>query len=671
MQVVAKSYIAQTEYLRRERSITSTAQNHASTQIRFYLVLLLLWSGWHECRRRSLYQLSLPSVLTLQGRPNPGSTASAFNKWSSSFTSRLVLDRQALTPDIPYYFAWMISEASPAPLASASLHVASLRSVPTGPFSWPLEFSERGSIPVSWENSPWIAQFEEDAQELGQSDASLLLVTEPRWPADRHRVKSLQDILHDATVQKLQDEHFTIPDRKLALIIDGNRVEGDVRIRKFLGGLCARKLLVELKKDRYLDSHAIDHDPTFISAERRLLYMVDVDAWGMLALIGSAPESLFRVLGDFLINYICPKSSLGVSFSTTGHSTFMMQFSFPFMIWRSTTSLMKDSRTKRSDGESLRSSRDVTFLKSLANPDVIPDDTEGIYDSHISCIVTGFDHDRWHGMVLTETWFEQDKHDDPSPDKISRYENDYQDTGLLVDPLCRGKVEVKHTQWLPRLYFARALEIRLGQIYRESENIVSNLDDILDKCDKRHKHFRIRMTRSERHSPTTTTSEWDLSEFRDFQNGLNSFQDILEEIYQCLHQIVRSGDRFMNTDVNYFLNDDETADDAKTCRSSLSQIRNTFNALRERLDHLNDMKQRLQAMLKTGMSTQKMINITENSPQRRQLEPRILAWTTIMSQPLVITAAIFGCDDIITFKRTWTKFMVVLVAVTFVMYARA
>lgn len=38
-----------------------------------------------------------------------------------------------------------------------------------------------------------------------------------------------------------------------------------------------------------------------------------------------------------------------------------------------------------------------------------------------------------------------------------------------------------------------------------------------------------------------------------------------------------------------------------------------------------------------------------------------------MSQPLVLTAAIFGCDDIITFKRTWPRFLIVFGIITVVM----
>lgn len=44
-------------------------------------------------------------------------------------------------------------------------------------------------------------------------------------------------------------------------------------------------------------------------------YIVDLSRWAVLALVGSAPESLYRQLADFLLNYILSRPSLGVHFS--------------------------------------------------------------------------------------------------------------------------------------------------------------------------------------------------------------------------------------------------------------------------------------------------------------------------------------------------------------------
>lgn len=46
-------------------------------------------------------------------------------------------------------------------------------------------------------------------------------------------------------------------------------------------------------------------------------YMVDIDSWGMQSLVGSAPESFARVLGDFLLGYISSRAFLEVRFSAS------------------------------------------------------------------------------------------------------------------------------------------------------------------------------------------------------------------------------------------------------------------------------------------------------------------------------------------------------------------
>lgn len=167
-----------------------------------------------------------------------------------------------------------------------------------------------------------------------------------------------------------------------------------------------------------------------------------------------------------------------------------MQFSFPLRVWRSTNRLAKDHRAKGADRGSLRSSRDVTFLRSVADAVEEDGEVDGIYAAQISCVVTGFDQDRWTALVLTETWFEEDKPDDPSPDKISRHENDYHDNleggfDAIFDPLCRGKIDVNQV-WHPRPYFCRILETRVEQVHREWYQLVAKLRERHDSWVRLH-----------------------------------------------------------------------------------------------------------------------------------------------------------------------------------------
>ncbi|KAG7039145.1 hypothetical protein JMJ77_0003432, partial [Colletotrichum scovillei] len=449
---------------------------------------------------------------------------------------------------------------------------------------------------------------------------------------------------------------------KIALLIDGNNSGAQPTFREFLGGLTAQELYEELRKQRYED----DDEAPIVNADRRLIYISNLDAWGILALVGTAPESLSRLLGDFMINYICASPSIGVSFSTEGPETFTMQFSLPFRVWRSNNGLMSDNRQKKPSGEPLRASRNATFLRYLGQCEGLPNHTDGIYATTMSCMVTGYDQWRWTGLVLLETWFDEIL-DDPSPDMITRYENDFQD-GMISDPLCRGKDDATRTEWSPRPYFIRVLEIRIVQIYREWTFLFARLDERLKAITRRHKDLitRARVPAKEPREFQSRQAQI-LREFDEFERGFSELRDILEELAQDLKETVRSGESFMNTDVRYFINYDES-EDASLCIPHLTQIRNTFNILEQLGMRLRDMQQKCRDLMDEAVSARKIYRVqlapVAPSSHVHLFEPRVLAWITILTQPLIITAAIFGCDDIVTFKRNWQNFIIVMIVIT-------
>ncbi|KAK2023704.1 hypothetical protein LX32DRAFT_132344 [Colletotrichum zoysiae] len=528
-----------------------------------------------------------------------------------------------------------------------------------GAFSWPSRFFDgrRGEFSRSWENSPYI-ELLSDARELGENDISIFLRTEENWAPDQHRIDSVLDITSEATIQKLLDRDGSAQKEKIALLIDGNLSGPEPRLRDFLGGLTAQALYDELSKQRYGE----DDDADIVDADRRLIYVANLDAWGIMALVGTSPESLFRVLGDFILNYICANPSIGVSFPTEGPQTFLMQFSFPLCVWRSTTQLMNDNRKSTTTGAALRVSRDVTFLRYLAGSEENSAITDGIYATDISCIVTGHDQSRWTGLVFLETWFDEIL-DDPSPDMVTRYENDVSD-GMLLDPLCRGKDVIK-SEWSPRPYFIRVLAVRLVQVYLEWDSLLYHLTQQMSALTRRHKNFitRVRTPTLDRVPPTPTQKKI-LEEFDELERGLRSFNEIWGELAQVLQENVRSGELFMKTDVLYFCNYQEPSDDASTCFPYLTQIRKTFTNLEQLRQRLGDMQHKCKDLIKEVASVRKMHRQQTNTVIPVHHSPTVLAWITILTFPLIITAALFSCDDIFTFERSWKSFLLVWLVIT-------
>ncbi|KAF4780980.1 hypothetical protein HER10_EVM0005392 [Colletotrichum scovillei] len=641
-----------------------------------------------------------------------------FISWPSSQTS-------------PSHKAMGVSTAGPVISTSISPHLSPLleprdsrvtnESVPghgqsygqAGAFSWPPRFFRREPISKNWENTAWVTAHVETkpSEEPGEvmyltpgepeeEDPIFFLITEHNWAADKSRVAPLVAFLQRATLEELQQGHHHIPTDNVAILIDGNITKNKVRPRQYLGALSALRLLKELQKNRYHEDDKggdpIDTESGHeADAERRLIYIVNLSRWAVLALVGSAPESLYRQLADFLLNYILSRPSLGVHFSTDGPETFVMQFSFPYWVWRTSKTLIRDDRAKSSDEGSLRSSQDVTFLRALAGSQAGGEGIDGIYSSHISCIVTGYDQFRWTCILLCEAWFEVEVIGLPTPDSIARYEGEMQDVvdsfGMvdvvnaldkapLSDPLVRGRsmmLDSSTTMWLPRPYFLRVFEVRLGQIYKEFQGIFYNFDKWITGTGVEHQRLLQRLHKAAGDDQTTISVKDVLDELDNFEDGVLEAEKIVKSFSQTVEAIVSSGDLFMTTDVNYFLHAEGRTGDISACYPYLSQIRRAFTDLRQLRIRFRDLQIQYEEMIQKGVAARDKALLrfkfrkAQPTPDpvpipasvvvpQQPLVVSISAWMTVISQPLVNIAAIFGCDEIIKFSRTPGNFMISL-----------
>ncbi|KAF5484050.1 hypothetical protein CGCF413_v015207 [Colletotrichum fructicola] len=447
------------------------------------------------------------------------------------------------------------------------------RSTWINPFSWPQRFFEKKLIAKEWENSPRATTRFQTADQNG--DINFLLNTEEEWASNKSHIDAVLDIFCGQTLLELQSPVASIPDdRKTALVIDGNINDpAGPHLRPFAGGLTSRELLRELRKKRYEETSSDNkyecEDGAKDDAERRLIFVENLDSWGVLALAGSAPESLSHVLGDLIANHVCSKSSIRVSFSTSGPPIFALHFDIPY----------REIFT--------RASKVITRCNFPQK--------------------TGHDNWRWTALALAETWFEEASSFDPTPDMVTRYEQDFED-GFLTDPLCRGRYDVAQNGWDPRGYFIRVLEIRLVQVCREWASVVSNLEIGLRSLATSHKQM-LKMMQDTRKQVRLTSIQVDdiLQDFACLQERVSDAKDLLDDISLDLQETVRSGDSFMGTDVNYFLHNDGSPEGLLDCLPHLSQIRGVFNDLRHMQQRLGDWKHNYKEMVEEGFSTRKTL----------------------------------------------------------------
>lgn len=144
--------------------------------------------------------------------------------------------------------------------------------------------------------------------------------------------------------------------------------------------------------------------------------------------------------------------------------TLQLSFNLPFFAWRACetpkTPLQDPRRFFRSDAP-LRQSRDVSFLD-----DSFPSGSHYIYESQISCNITGSDVWRWVAYFFVETYYDVESRETAQQ---------HYDDSFPMDPLTNGTVAADMPLADPQAYFIVVFQIRLSQVKCEWEKIVDKI----------------------------------------------------------------------------------------------------------------------------------------------------------------------------------------------------
>ncbi|KAL4406856.1 hypothetical protein CABS03_11295 [Colletotrichum abscissum] len=207
-------------------------------------------------------------------------------------------------------------------------------------FDWPLRFSKKGKISEGFENEPWLSYH---AKFDSPRDAISFFLGFEDYDVRYHgRVRPILDICHNMDLHDLASIEPSDGEKQVAWLIDGQLVNDKINFRECLGALTARQLTEALMKPRYrvplpVQSKGEGNAQDMISneevltfdAERRLLYLTNLDCWTILALVKTAPYSQAKLLGNFFHKHICSRTSIGVSFEPNGPQTFFLEFHLP------------------------------------------------------------------------------------------------------------------------------------------------------------------------------------------------------------------------------------------------------------------------------------------------------------------------------------------------------
>ncbi|KXH31009.1 hypothetical protein CSAL01_12923 [Colletotrichum salicis] len=534
-----------------------------------------------------------------------------------------------------------------------------------GAFVWPKRFFERGEIAYQWENTPWISQ-QADFENPQDAISFFFRIDDDSVRYDG-RIRPILDICHGPRPEYLGP-------------VDG--LKDDTEKKRY-----------EIKKDEKDKIDNTEEDESdLVDAERRLLYLTDLDYPTILALVNTAPESQARLLADFFHKHLCARLSIGVEFASEGPQIFILDFHLPFRVWRKHKTLLTDERIKLSDGQPLRTSMDVSFLLP-PTIDVDQEAVHGIYSGHIACSIIGYDQNRWTAHFAIDTWFDGGC---GINDQVTRYDNDRSD-GMETDPCSGGRDDAHRPICSPRLWFLRIMGIRLEQLKDEWESVCHHVSrgitrkvrrkqcfprlvpegllSCVTEQDRLHKQLLSQqrlLPREIENSMAMSIMERNLEQIEHMEDGLTECRELLQVLYNDLQETVKIGAAFMTTEVNFFLNDDGHPGNHADCYNYLTEIRRKFNALSQLVVRHPEPTYRhsgdnYDAITRTNViqlqkKNDRLISITPEDVK----EVRVLALMTLVTLPFMIAAALFSADGAVPFAKNWWTFTISLLCSRYV-----
>jgi hypothetical protein len=232
---------------------------------------------------------------------------------------------------------------------------------------------------------------------------------------------------------------------------------GSGQARQYINPLTATGLYRALKQPRFNRKDEPD-------AERRLIYITDLDPAYITALAATASYQQASVLRDAICQYLSFQTSIAVKFPRAGCLFFQLDLHLPFFVLRKATP--PEASIGKANTKPRRRWTDLSFLK-LNSPEsqghCLPNEVWGIHEVQISCVVTGSDEWRWvaYGFVDTE---------------VDGLLTDLSETDLSFDPIAAGEMQASYPIWRPRDYWLKVLGIRIEQVRREWEYLLYKLE---------------------------------------------------------------------------------------------------------------------------------------------------------------------------------------------------
>ncbi|WYZ35224.1 hypothetical protein EsH8_I_001500 [Colletotrichum jinshuiense] len=515
---------------------------------------------------------------------------------------------------------------------------------------WPDIFTSRRDVSLLWLNSSFFQEFQDTPSDdfwdafLGSTAMS---------STSFHRSSELRLFCHNATVDALESQQHQKP----TIWLDQREFKS-LRARPFQGILSAGQLVTELRRNRY---EPTSQKVNKIDADKRLIYVSDLDEWTALALAITCSEPETKALSDILYKHIALKPSFGVSISTRACKTFLLEFNLPFFTWRKHDQPVRDHR-HNPEGKPLRRSLNLKdfFPKhfDLKKPTTRRSLHEVsahyfLHEAQFSCSVVGIDETRWTAYFFEDAFF--GSRDDSM--SLIDYESDAKD-GIILDPLVLGSLEAHTSIWSPRDYFLAVLNIRFKQVAEEWTHMTSQLEKaVFDQVSSRNiiSHFE---------------QDQD-AEFGKISTSLTLTTWLMAHLVQTVSNILDAWSSFEKHQLTAFF-DDSHPDQASANRPHvIDDIRGSVSRLRDchrTINNLNDTCKNSFDLVQRELIAAQIRGATPLPEVPTSNSLQTLTFIAFLFLPLSLTATLFSMDSqAIIFQPSPKAFVVLASSITVAM----
>ncbi|KAI1304359.1 hypothetical protein F5Y03DRAFT_358318 [Xylaria venustula] len=474
---------------------------------------------------------------------------------------------------------------------------------------------------------------------------------------------SIETLLGASTGLAIQP--IALLDDRKADLVDMIMETGICRTQQ--GPLNPKRLHMELKKPRYsttdgvtpTSSTAIDVGvpATEPDAERRLIYITDLNRYTILALLDTASRRQAYFLRDFIYNHLVFAPSIGVTIPLTSFKSFSFAFHLPYYAWRKGSPYFQDERCMR-DGRPLRRSQRLGFL------DMTPWGIRGtqnedcIYEAQISCLVAGLDDSSYIGYGFVDTY-----HDGPnSEESVKEYHGKSNTPGRYsMDPISGGVLEADRPLWSPRLYFLRVFELRIEQVKEEWINVVFMLQK---KTSTYIQDYQV-----SKDVYLSSDVEGRGERLRRFHDWTGSTVRLVMDLIHVLSKTLHACDRFQIRDCEYFQDDNAFEEDTLLPSLCLAAVEKHVEEMKDQLrtlQHLEKVCSNISRELEAYLALEDR-NVTMIQTRTNE-SVKAITFLAFLVSPPAVTSALYSMEgdvlpweaDTLSWGLTLTFFYVLL-----------